>query len=79
MYKILRMVFCVLAALCAAVTVFIFIFFKIWGLVPLGGALIFAAAMFLCKNKQEQGEAAENPPEPKGDFITGKINNDKKQ
>lgn len=76
MYKVLRIVFCILAVICAAVTVFIFAYFKLWGFVPLCGAVIFAALMFLFKNKQEKDEAKLNSPAPKGDFITGKVNSD---
>lgn len=76
MYKTLRILFCILAVICTAVTVFIFAYFKLWGFVPLGGAVIFAALMFLFKNKQEKDEAKLNPPAPKGDFITGKVNSE---
>lgn len=76
MYKILRITFCILAVICTAVTVFIFAYFKFWGFIPLGGAVIFAALMFMFKNKQEKDEAKLNPPAPKGDFITGKVNSD---
>lgn len=77
MYKALRILFCILAVACAAVTVFIFVYFRIWGLVPLGGACAFAALMFFFKRKQEQRELKENPPPPEGDFITGKVKNTK--
>ena len=73
MYKTLRIVFCILAVACAAVTVFIFIYFKLWGLIPLGGACLFAALMVFFKRKQEQLELKQNPPPPEGDFITGKV------
>ena len=76
MYKILRITFCILAVICTAVTVFIFAYFKLWGFIPLGGAVIFAALMFMFKNKQEKDEAKLNSPAPKGDFITGKVNSD---
>lgn len=71
MYKILRIVFCLLAVACAAITVFIFVYFGIWGLLPLGGAAAFAALMIICKNAQERQDKKANPPEH-GDFITGK-------
>ncbi len=76
MYKILRITFCILAVICTAVTVFIFAYFKLWGFIPLYGAIGFAGLMFLFKNKQEKDEAKLNPPAPKGDFISGKINSD---
>lgn len=72
MYKILRIVFCLLAAACAAVTVFIFIYFGLWGLLPLGLGVAFAALMFVCKSAQESEEKRLNPPPAEGDFITGK-------
>ena len=76
MYKILRITFCILAVICTAVTVFIFAYFKFWGFIPLGGAVIFAALMFMFKNKQETDEANLNPPSTKGDFISLKVNAD---
>ena len=42
---------------------------------PLGGALAFAALMFLFKGMQERADKAANPPPPSGDFITGKVEN----
>lgn len=75
MYKTLRIIFCLLAVACAAVTVFIFVFFNLWGLVPLGGAVIFAALMFVCKRAQESEELKNNPPDAEGDFITGRVKN----
>lgn len=78
MFKVLRIVFCILAAAAAAVTVMIFVFFDLWGLLPLGLCLLFAFAMFICKNAQMREELKQNPPEPVGDFITGKVNNNEK-
>ena len=73
MYKILRILFCILAVICTAVTIFIFVYLNWFGFIPLGGAVVFAALMYLFKNKQEQEELKANPPAPKGDFITGKV------
>lgn len=73
MYKILRILFCLSAVACAAVTIFIFIYFSWWGMLPLGGACGFAALMFICKNAQEREERKANPLAPEGDFITGKV------
>lgn len=73
MLQKLRIIFCVLAVACAAVTIFILTYFGLFGLIPLGGALVFAGLMYLCKHKQEQAEIKANPPEPKGDYITGKV------
>lgn len=76
MYKNLRILFCILAVICAAVTIFIFIYFKWWGAIPLGGAAAFAGLMFICKRKQEREEAKTNPPPAEGDFITGRVKKD---
>lgn len=76
MYKALRIVFCLLAVACAAVTIFIFVYFNLWGFVPLGGAVVFALLMLYFKRLQEKDELKKNPPPPEGDFITGKVKND---
>ena len=73
MFKVLRILFCVLAVLGATATVFIFIYFGIWGILPLSVACVSAALMIFFKRKQEYEEAAKNPT-PVGDFITGKPN-----
>lgn len=73
MYKTLRILFCILACICAALTIFIFIYFGIWGLVPLLAGVVFAGLMILFKNKQELEERKLNPPAPEGDFITGRV------
>lgn len=64
-----------LAVAAAAVTVMIFIFFDLWGLIPLGLCIVFAVAMFLCRDAQAREELKKNPPPPVGDFITGKVKN----
>ena len=76
MYKNLRILFCILAVICAAVTVFIFAYFGWWGFIPLCGGAIFAALMILCKRAQENEQFKANPPKPEGDFITGKKNDE---
>jgi len=76
MYKNLRIIFCLLAVACAAVTVFIFVYFNWWGFVPLGAGCVFAALMFACKRMQAGEEKKLNPPAPEGDFITGKVKKD---
>ena len=63
------------AVLAAAVTIFVFVYFKLWGLIPLGVGCLFAGLMFLFKRLQEREELKKNPPAPKGDFITGRIEN----
>lgn len=72
MYRNLRVLFCILAVICAAVCIFIFVYFGLWGLLPLGAGCAFAGLMFLFKNLQEREELKANPPAPVGDFITGK-------
>ena len=74
MYLKLRIIFSVLAAICAAAAIFVFVFAGwVWGTVVVALCLIFAALMFICRNKQIAEEQKENPPESKGDFITGKV------
>lgn len=73
MLKALRIISCVLAATAAAVAVPIFIFFDLWGLIPVGLCIAFAAVMFICKYEQEKAELKKNPPAPEGDFITGRV------
>ena len=79
MYKVLRIIFCILAVAAAAAAVFIFVFFgMVWGFVTVGACVLFAVGMFLCRNAQIREELRRNPPEPRGDFITGKVKEDKK-
>ncbi len=74
MYKTLRIICCVAAALIAAAAIFIFIYAGWqWGLAAVFLALVFGALMVLFKQLQEKKERKENPPPPKGDFITGKV------
>lgn len=77
MYKVLRIVFCILATTAAAVAVPVFIWYEIWGLAPVGACIVFTVLMMVFKNLQEKEELRKNPPEPKGDFITGKVKTDK--
>lgn len=73
MFKVMRIIFSVLAAAAAACAVMIFIFFDLWGLIPVGLCIAFAAGMFICKFAQEKAELKKNPPAPEGDFITGRV------
>ncbi len=73
MYRNLRILFCLLAVACAAVTIFIFVYFLWWGFIPLGGAVAFGGLMVVCKRAQEREEAKKNPSPREGDFITGKV------
>lgn len=61
------------AVAAAACAVMIFIFFDLWGLIPVGVGIAAAVGMFVCKNLQEKDEAKKNPPAPRGDFITGRV------
>ncbi|MDE7265557.1 MAG: hypothetical protein K2N52_04715 [Clostridia bacterium] len=79
MYKILRIICCVIAVLFAAVAIFIFVYFGWqWGIAAVLVAAVFGALMVLFKQLQEKKERKENPPPPKGDFITGKVDPPKK-
>ena len=79
MVKILRIVFCILAVAAAAAAIFVFVYAGwLWGLITVLICVVFTAGMLICRNVQNAREAAENPP-PKGDFITGKIENDDKR
>jgi uncharacterized protein YneF (UPF0154 family) len=74
MYKILRIICSIIAALCLAGCVFVFVYLGLlWGLICLIAAgLLFCLTLFF-KNKQEEQEAKDNPPPPVGDFITGRV------
>ena len=74
MYKILRIVFCVLTVAIAAVAVFIFAYLGwLWGFFAVLVAGVCGALMVTFKMLQEKKERKENPPPPQGDFITGKV------
>ncbi len=80
MYKILRIVFCVLAVAIAAVAIFIFIYLGwVWGFVALSVAFVSGALMVTFKQLQEKEERKNNPPTPEGDFITGRVDRDDNQ
>lgn len=71
-YLILRITFCIIAALLCAAAVFIFAYFGWWGMICVIAALICAALMMLFKRLQDSEHNKANPPAPAGDFITGK-------
>ena len=78
MYKILRIIFCILTVLIAAAAIFIFIYLGwLWGALSIVVAFICGALMVTFKQLQEKQELKKNPPPPEGDFITGKVDNDK--
>lgn len=62
-----------IAALCAAACIFIFVYLGwAWGLICVGACLAFFALTLTFKSLQEREERKKNPPEPKGDYITGR-------
>lgn len=80
MYKILRIVFCVLTALIAAAAIFIFVYLGwLWGALSLVVAFLSGALMVIFKQLQEKQELKKNPPPPEGDFITGKVSGEDKE
>ena len=71
-YMILRIVFCILAVALCAVAIFVFVYAGWqWGLLCVFAAVLFAGLMLVFRRLQSDKEQKENPPEPKGDFITG--------
>lgn len=72
MFKILRIVSCVVSAMLLAACVFIFIYCGMaWGVVCLLAAACFFGLTVFFKGKQEKREN-KNAPAAHGDFITGK-------
>ena len=80
LYKILRITFCILAVILAAAAIFVFIYAPSiwWGIATVVLAFVFGALMVTFKGLQENEERKKNPPPPQGDFILGKVDNDKK-
>ena len=78
MYKILRILFCILTVILAAAAIFIFIYAgTLWGILTVITAFVFGALMVTFKGLQENEERKKNPPPPQGDFIFGKIGENK--
>ena len=74
MYKIFRIASCIIAALCAAAAVFVFVFLGMaWGFICVAGAIVFFLLTLTFKRLQERQELKDNPPPPEGDFITGRV------
>lgn len=79
MYKILRILFCILAVAAAAAAIFVFIYAGwLWGLLVVMAAFVFGALMVTFKQLQEKEERKKNPPPPQGDFITGRVDKNEK-
>ena len=83
MYKILRILFCILTVILAAAAIFVFVYAGwVWGAMVIALAFVFGALMVTFKQLQEKEERKKNPPPPQGDFIFGKVtdnNNDDKK
>ena len=74
MYKIFRIASSIIAALCAAAAVFVFVFLGMaWGFICVAGAIVFFLLTLTFKGVQERQELKDNPPPPEGDFITGRV------
>ncbi len=58
MFKVLRIICCIIAALCVAACVFVFIYAgTVWGICTLLGALVFFVLTILFKHCQEDEES----------------------
>ena len=80
MYKILRIIFCILAVVLAAAAIFVFVYAdSVWGALVVMMAFVFGALMVMVKQLQEKEERRKTPPPPEGDFITGKIKPEDKE
>ena len=74
MYKIFRIASSIIAALSAAVTVYVFgVLGLAWAFRCVGGAVVFFLLTHTFKRLQERQELKDNPPPPEGDFITGRV------
>lgn len=74
MYKIFRIASSIIAALCAAAAVFVFVFLGMaWGFICVAGAIVLFLLTLTFKRLQERQELKDNPPPPEGDFITGRV------
>lgn len=77
MYRILRIVCSVISAAAVAACIFIFVYLgAMWGVITLVGAAAFFGLTLLFRSLQIKEEMKDNPPPTKGDFITGKRNDD---
>ena len=72
MYRVMRIIFCIVAVLLAAAAIFVFVYAGwVWGIIVVLGAAVCGALMVTFKNLQDKQERAENPPPKQGDFING--------
>lgn len=77
MYKILRMIFCILTCALVAAAIFVFVYAGwLWGLFIVLLAVICGCLMLLFRTLQIRKDYIDNPPPPKGDFITGRVPKD---
>ena len=80
MFKNLRIISCVLAVICAAAAIFVFVYAGIaWGFICVAGAVAFFLLTLMFKRMQEDRERKDNPPASSGDFITGRVSTEKKE
>ena len=79
MFKVLRILFCILTVALAAAAVFVFIYAPSvwWGIATVVLAFVFGALMVTFKGLQEREALRKNPPPPQGDFIFGKVGENK--
>ena len=79
LYKVLRIIFCILAVILAAAAIFVLIYARPiwWGIATVVLAFVFGALMVTFKGLQENEERKKNPPPPQGDFIFGKVSDKK--
>ncbi|MGN1103349.1 MAG: hypothetical protein ACI4QI_00590 [Candidatus Coproplasma sp.] len=63
MFKVLRIISCIIAAVCCAACVFVFIYAGVvWGICTLLGAVVFFVLTILFKRLQEDGEKKVSQP-----------------
>lgn len=77
MYKVLRIICSVISAAAIAACIFIFVYLgTLWGIVTLAAAVAFFGLTMLFRSLQIKEELKANPPPVKGDFITGRRDDD---
>lgn len=74
MYKKLRIICSIVAALLTAACPFIFLYAgNNWGICSIGGILVFFFMMLTFKKLQEEKEGVKEDKPQVGDYITGKV------